>query len=87
MQYKGSELNPLFYGEISSTHLFYDIFDKHHETAKAFVEYFFKVKAENLRLYGTGTRGFSVKLEVLDKGEISLCTLYRNKTIEFSIKR
>ncbi len=48
MQYKGSELNPLFYGEISSTHLFYDIFDKHHETAKAFVEYFFKIKAENL---------------------------------------
>jgi hypothetical protein len=44
VQYKGSELNPLFYGEISSTHLFYDIFDKHHETAKAFVDYFFKIK-------------------------------------------
>jgi hypothetical protein len=48
VQYKGSELNPLFYGEISSTHLFYDIFDKHHETAKAFVEYIFKIEAEDL---------------------------------------
>lgn len=48
MQYKGSELKPLFYGEISSTHLFYDIFEKHQETAKAFVEYIFKIKAENL---------------------------------------
>jgi hypothetical protein len=41
----------------------------------------------HLRLFGTGTRGFSVKLEVLDKGEISLCTLYRNKTVDFSMKR
>jgi hypothetical protein len=40
-----------------------------------------------LRFYGTGTRGFSVKLEVIDKGEISLCTIYRNKTLEFSLKR
>jgi hypothetical protein len=41
----------------------------------------------HLRLNGTGTRGFSIKLEVLDKGEISLCTLYRNKTVDFSLKR
>jgi len=41
----------------------------------------------HLRLNGTGTRGFSIKLEVLDKGEISLCTLYRNKTVDFSMKR
>ncbi len=48
MQYNGSELNPLFYGEISSTHLFYNIFDKHQEIAKAFVEHNFKVKPEDL---------------------------------------
>jgi hypothetical protein len=48
LQYKGRALNPLFYGEISSTHLFYDIFDKHHEIAKAFVEYIFKIEVENL---------------------------------------
>jgi len=48
VQYKGSKLKPLFYGEISSTHLFYDIFEKHQKTAKAFVEYIFKIKAENL---------------------------------------
>ena len=42
---------------------------------------------DHLRFYGTGTRGFSIKLEVIDKGEISLCTLYRNKTVEFSLKR
>ena len=48
MQYNGSELNPLFYGEISSTHLFYDIFEKHQEIAKAFVEHTFKVQPDNL---------------------------------------
>lgn len=48
MQYRGSELNPLFYGEISSTHLFYDIFNKHQGIAKALVDYIFKVEADNL---------------------------------------
>jgi hypothetical protein len=43
--------------------------------------------AEYLQFYGTGTRGFSIKLEVIGKGEISLCTLYRNKVIDFSLKR
>jgi len=41
----------------------------------------------HLRLYGTGTREFSLKLEVIAKGEISLCTLSRNKTVDFSLKR
>ncbi|MBD3158329.1 MAG: hypothetical protein GF309_06010 [Candidatus Lokiarchaeota archaeon] len=40
-----------------------------------------------LLLYGTGTRGFSIKLEVTEKDEISLCTLWRNKRIEFSLRR
>jgi hypothetical protein len=40
-----------------------------------------------LRLYGAGTRGFSIKLEVIDKREISLCTLWRNKHVEFSLRR
>lgn len=40
-----------------------------------------------LRLYGTGTRGFSIKMEVIDKGEISLCTLWRSKHVEFSLRR
>jgi len=40
-----------------------------------------------LKFNGTGTRGFSIKLEIQGKGEISLCTIYRNKTIDFSLKR
>ena len=40
-----------------------------------------------LRLYGTGARGFSIRLEVSDKGEISLCTLWRSKQVEFSLRR
>ncbi len=40
-----------------------------------------------LRLYGTGNRGFSIKLEVINKGEISLCTLWRNKSVDFLLKR
>ncbi len=42
---------------------------------------------EYLLLNGTGTRGFSIKVNVKKKGTISLCTLWANKTIEFSIKR
>lgn len=44
-------------------------------------------KTSYLKFYGTGTRGFSIKLEIQGKGEISLCTIYRNKTIDFSLKR
>lgn len=40
-----------------------------------------------LKFNGKGTRGFSIKLETHAKGEISLCTIYRNKTIDFSYKR
>lgn len=40
-----------------------------------------------LKFNGTGTRGFSIKLEIENNGEISLCTIYNNKTIEFSLKR
>jgi len=40
-----------------------------------------------LKFNGTGTRGFSIKLEIHGKHEISLCTIYRNKTIDFSLKR
>jgi hypothetical protein len=47
----------------------------------------FVQEKDYLRFYGTGTRGFSIKVEVKNKGEISLCTLYRNKLIEFSLKR
>lgn len=42
---------------------------------------------DHLKFYGTGTKGFSIKLEIPGKGEISLCTIYRNKIIDFSIKR
>ncbi len=38
-------------------------------------------------LNGTGSRGFSVKVNIVGKGSISLCTLWSNKTIEFSLKR
>ncbi len=40
-----------------------------------------------LKFHGTGTRGFSIKLEIKGKGEISLCTIYRNKVIDFALKR
>ncbi len=36
---------------------------------------------------GTGSRGFSIKVAIKGKGEISLCTLWSNKTIEFSLMR
>lgn len=44
-------------------------------------------KTSYLKFNGTGTRGFSIKLDIQGKGEISLCTIYRNKTIDFSLKR
>lgn len=44
-------------------------------------------KRSYLKFNGTGSRGFSIKLEIQVKGEISLCTIYRNKTIDFSLKR
>ncbi|MBO1223883.1 MAG: PD-(D/E)XK nuclease family protein [Candidatus Scalindua sediminis] len=44
-------------------------------------------KTNYLMLYGTGTKGFSIKVNVSEKGNISLCTLWRNKTVEFSLKR
>lgn len=47
----------------------------------------FAYETSFLRLYGKGTRGFSIKLEVIDKGEISLCTLWRNKLVEFMLRR
>lgn len=40
-----------------------------------------------LLLYGTGTRGFSIKVNIKRKGIISMCTLWSNKKIDFSIKR
>lgn len=38
-------------------------------------------------LHGTGTRGFSIRVSIQDKGTLSLCTLWKNRTIEFSLKR
>lgn len=53
-----------------------------------YTELFNLAEKENyLKFNGTGTRGFSIKLEVKGKSEISLCTIYRNKTIDFAIKR
>jgi hypothetical protein len=40
-----------------------------------------------LILYGTGTRGFSIKVSIKRKGIISLCTLWTSKKIDFSVKR
>lgn len=42
-----------------------------------------------LRLHGTGASGFSIRLRIKEKGEISLCTLWcSNKDIiEFALKR
>jgi hypothetical protein len=44
-------------------------------------------KTGYLKFYGTGIKGFSIKLEIRKKGEISLCTIYRNRRIDFSVKR
>lgn len=44
-------------------------------------------ETEHLLFNGTGTRGFSVRVNILGRGEISLCTIWGNKTIEFSLKR
>jgi hypothetical protein len=43
--------------------------------------------ADHVFFNGTGSRGFSIKLGIKEKGEISLCTLWANKTIEFSLMR
>ena len=40
-----------------------------------------------LLLYGSGTRGFSIKVSIKRKGTISLCTLWTIKKIDFSVKR
>ena len=40
-----------------------------------------------VKFNGTGGRGFSIKLDITGKGEISLCTLNRNRSIDFSLKR
>jgi hypothetical protein len=47
----------------------------------------FVYKAVYLQLNGTGSRGFSIRVIVQGKGIISLCTLWSNKTVEFSLKR
>ena len=39
-----------------------------------------------LLLYGSGTRGFSIKVNIKRKGTISMCTLWANKKVDFSIK-
>lgn len=49
--------------------------------------FYYTEKTSYLKFNGTGARGFSIKLEIHGKGEISLCTIYRNKTIDFSLKR
>ena len=40
-----------------------------------------------VKFNGTGGRGFSIKLDIQGKGEISLCTLNRNRSFDFSLKR
>ena len=51
MSYSGSELNPLFYSEISSTHLFYDIFNKHKTITASFIEEYFEIKPEHITVF------------------------------------
>lgn len=40
-----------------------------------------------LHFNGTGTRGFSLRANIVGRGAVSLCTLWSNGIIEFSIKR
>jgi hypothetical protein len=44
-------------------------------------------KTEYILFNGTGSKGFSIKVNVIGTGMISLCTLWTNKTLEFSLKR
>ena len=44
-------------------------------------------KKNYLELHGTGRSGFSIRVKVRNKGNISLCTLRKNKTIEFGLQR
>ena len=40
-----------------------------------------------LHFNGTGSRGFSIRANVTGKGMVSLCTLWANNTLEFSLQR
>jgi hypothetical protein len=44
-------------------------------------------KTTYLSLNGTGRRGFSIKVTIIGEGEISLCTLPINETVEFGLLR
>jgi hypothetical protein len=44
-------------------------------------------KTKHLTLHGTGGSGFSIKLRIKEKGPISLCTLRKNRTLEFGLLR
>lgn len=44
-------------------------------------------RIDYLKLHGTGSRGFSIKVNIKNKGSISLCTLWISKKIDFSVKR
>ena len=51
MNYSGSELNPLFYSETSSTHLLYDIFNKHKTITAGFIEHYFGEHPEQIVVF------------------------------------
>ncbi len=41
----------------------------------------------HILLHGTGSKGFAIRVDIVGKGPVSLCTLWNNGTIEFSLKR
>lgn len=43
--------------------------------------------SDYLKLFGTGSRGFSLKVKIIGDNEISLCTIWCDKTIDFSLER
>ena len=47
----------------------------------------FHFTSETRFLRLNGIKDFSIKLDVIDKGEISLCRLRRNRSVEFYLKR
>ena len=47
----------------------------------------FVSRTDYLKLHGSGSKGFSIKVYVKNKGSISLCTIWINKKIDFSVKR
>ncbi|MFO7836091.1 MAG: hypothetical protein R6V83_05510 [Candidatus Thorarchaeota archaeon] len=51
MSYDGSRLDPIFHSETCSSHLLFDIFNKHKDVAAAFIKEFYGLDADIVRVF------------------------------------